>query len=837
MQPAWIRHERGFRATGAKALLRTCTMCSAGVGATVLSSPAIAIPIETTYMSGVAPIAIAVGALGFGVLASALVLKWRKDSIVTQEHAQNQLSTLRAELDETQAILEGMPEITLRWQHNRSTPLVHGPIRSILPLAQSAADVLNFGTWLDAIDTETLALHSAQLRNQGQPFDLKLTTLDGINLRITGRVVGSAAIVRVRSASVSEPANVLDKAQNRAIADTLSAQAILSLMDTPAWVRNDQGQLSFANASYRALASTLSNTPKQDGITELFPSDILSAHANALNAEKGAVTLNGNLADTPDFEIVLLPLEDGSAGYLRQSSPASETALPIQNEALVQIGSVINALNTPIAIFNSNRELVHANSAYCELWALDKEWLKPGLPEQTILDRMRTNGSLPAEVDYRAWRTEHLKSYSLTQQRETLWYLPNGRAVNTISMPIPQNGGVIYVFDDMTEKLALESRYNALTHVQSETLNALSEGVAVFGTNGRLTLHNPRLSSLWKIPMNALGLHPHIDQIGQTCGENIPDDGAMIWRDLKQSIIDLNPSRKDKSGRINRSDGRLIDFAAIKLPDGQTLLTFVDVTEGASYQQVLKERNDALITADRLKDAFVQNVSYELRSPLTNIIGFADLLASDTAGPLNEKQRAYTDYIRTSSATLGVLIDNILDLATVDAGIAELDLEEQDITKLVDLARAGLTATFSVQGSETPLNFVVDIADNLPRFVADGTRIVQILYNLLANAARFSDAGAEVRLTISARGDERIVFTVDDEGVGISDEIKASVFQRFEGKPTEGRQRGAGLGLAIVRTFVNLHGGTISMEERQPKGTRVVVNLPAHASDAINAAE
>src|SRR5690606_26960628 len=132
----------------------------------------------------------------------------------------------------------------------------------------------------------------------------------------------------------------------------------------------------------------------------------------------------------------------------------------------------------------------------------------------------------------------------------------------------------------------------------------------------------------------------------------------------------------------------------------------------------------------RLKDAFVQNVSYELRSPLTNIIGFADLLASGTAGALNERQRAYTDYLRASSVTLGVLIDNILDLAAVDAGIAELRPELQDVHALVDKARAGVMATFPEIDGQASLNLRIDIAPGLPPFVADGTRIVQVLYNL-----------------------------------------------------------------------------------------------------------
>jgi signal transduction histidine kinase len=324
--------------------------------------------------------------------------------------------------------------------------------------------------------------------------------------------------------------------------------------------------------------------------------------------------------------------------------------------------------------------------------------------------------------------------------------------------------------------------------------------------------------------MNELGQNPHIDQIAEASGRAIPQDGASIWRDLKRGIIDLNPTRSDQTGRLNRSDGRLLDYAITRLPDGQTMMTFLDVTESASYSKVLKERNDALVAADLLKDAFVENVSYELRSPLTNIIGFADLLATE-GGALNDRQRAYVDYIRASSVTLGVLIDNILDLASVDAGIAELRPELQDVSNLVDKARAGLSATFPEISGEKPINLLVDIEDGMPPFIADGTRIVQVLYNLLSNAARFSPPGGEIRLSIAHRAD-RMLFVIEDEGPGLTDEMKSAILTRLDNPSSSGRQRGAGLGLSIVRTFVNLHGGTISAEKREPRGSRIIVNLP-----------
>jgi signal transduction histidine kinase len=495
-------------------------------------------------------------------------------------------------------------------------------------------------------------------------------------------------------------------------------------------------------------------------------------------------------------------------------------------DGLAHLTAIIDALATPIAIFNANRELVQSNRAYAALWRLDPQWLREGMDERAILDRLRTDGMLPAEPDYQAWRARHLTSYTLKAPRESEpWHLPDGRTVQVIAAPAGPRGGVIYVFEDITVQLKLKSEHQTQLDVQRSTLNALNEGVAVFGTNGRLTLANPRLSHLWKLPMNLLEGHPHIDQIIDGIHQALPEDGAILWRDLKRAIVDLNPTRTDQKGRMTRADGRLIDFAITRLPDGQTMMTFVDVTESANYQKMLAERNDALVTADRLKDAFVQNVSYELRSPLTNIIGFADLLASDAAGPLTDKQKSYTDYIRASSVTLGVLIDNILDLATVDAGIADLRLEPQDVPALIEKARAGLAASFPEVDGEAPIKLDIVIPEPLPPLQADGTRIVQVLYNLLSTAARFSEPGGTVRLSVIERGG-RMIFTVEDEGTQMSDEVRAALSDNASDLQVSARQRGAGLSLAIVRSFVHMHGGTISVERREPRGSRVVLSLP-----------
>ena len=776
----------------------------------------------STAIVGNAPFAVALGAAAFAILASLTVRKLHGDSQREREQASGQIANLRAELDTYEALLSSAREVTVLWPAQGGTPRVFGQATDLLPAGRRPQSILDFSQWLGAPEADRMALGLEALRTRGESLALSLPTRDGKTVRINGAALGGGTVLRIRQAATSSAA------AEPAMTDGDDLHAVLMALSFPAFRRDADGRIAFANAAYEALL------PRRAGNGAAGITDLLDPAARTLQLT--ALRMGSKLRPLPltlpagRFELIETPLDSGSAGYLRPIVAAADTAASGEGRVV----ALVQAISIPAAIHDAHGLLIAFNRAYADLWEAG-DWLKPGLDERAILDRLRREGRLPSEPDYRAWRARHMASYDLKAKGEPeAWHLPDGRTLEVTAAPAGREGGVIYLFEDISRQLELVSQNRALASVQRSTLNALSDAVAVFGTNGRLQLFNPRLSAMWRLPTNFLEQNPHIDQVAKVAASELPEDGAAIWRDLKRAIIDLTPTRTDTHGRLNLADGRLLDYAVVRLPDGQKLMSFLDVTESANYNRMLKERNDALVTADRLKDAFVQNVSYELRSPLTNIIGFADLLASAEIGPLNDRQRAYTDYIRASSVTLGVLIDNILDLATVDAGIAELRPEPQDVAGLIEKARAGLAATFPATGGGTSINLRVQIADNLPVLVADGTRIVQVLYNLLSSAARFSEPGGEVLLTASARG-ERIVFTVEDEGA-ISDDLRAEL----QGPDSvHGRQRGAGLGLSIVRAFVNLHGGTISVEAKKPRGTRVVVSLPRDASavSAPSAAE
>jgi signal transduction histidine kinase len=404
--------------------------------------------------------------------------------------------------------------------------------------------------------------------------------------------------------------------------------------------------------------------------------------------------------------------------------------------------------------------------------------------------------------------------------------LPDGRSLRVICEQHPF-GGMTYLYENVTKEIQLESRYNELIGVQRETLDNLHEAVALFGADGRLKLHNPAFARFWSLDTAFLDRQPHIDTVIDQCRKLFAGD--VIWDELKYGMTSLDTGRKSQKGRLNRPDGLALEYAFVPLPDGNTLLTYVDVTDSQRIENALRERAEALEAADRLKSGFMSNVSYELRTPLTNIVGFAESLSLGIAGDLKPKQQEYLRDIQDSSQDLLVIIDAILDLTTIDAGAMELRLAEIGVVDIMQQVGEGLGQWMT----KRDLTLNIEVAEDAATFMGDPKRVQQILHNLLANAIGFSSEGGIIRMGAAHDGDD-ILLWVADTGRGIDPEFQKRVFDRFQSKPMPGGHRGPGLGLAIVKSFVELHGGRVTLRSQVNKGTTVICRFPMrgpHAQD------
>jgi len=473
---------------------------------------------------------------------------------------------------------------------------------------------------------------------------------------------------------------------------------------------------------------------------------------------------------------------------------------------------------TPVAIFGRDKKLSFYNQAYMNLWKLDQDWLDQHPSDGEILDRLKELAVLPPMADYRKWKRQLLECYQSEAEIEHMWALPDGRTVQVVAAQRP-DGGVTYIYDDVSARLAMESRYDALIHVQRETIDSLKEGVAVFATDGRLRLFNSGLLSIWRLSRASMDVRPHIRDFVAQSQSMFPD--MTVWDQISEVVTSISYQRESAQGQMIRADGSVIDFATTPLPDGGTLVTFADVTAARAYERTLVERNEALEAADTLKSQFIGHVSYELRTPLTAIMGFNEMMLQGTSGPLTSKQREYLGDISDSSRKLLSIVDNILDLTIIDAGGFELKPLRVAVPQIIEDALEDVKDP----ARRARLTLEIALEDKVEHIVADEAGLRKVLHNLLSNAVGFSKPGGTVRLSCW-KEDATIAFSVQDNGVGIPKDRQGKVFDRFEANSYGSHHRGAGLGLSVVKSLVVLHGGQMELTSEPDQGTTVTVRLP-----------
>jgi signal transduction histidine kinase len=721
-------------------------------------------------------------------------------------------------------------QVTVIWAAPAGKVEIHGQPEFLL-VNGTRMSPLAFGSWANPDQVKLLGDAVDQLKARGEPFDHGVHSRAGHYVEARGRAVSGRAVLHLRDVSQTRR-SLLESEQDRAVARAMNARlsALMDASPCPTWLRDGTGELAWVNAAYaRAVdaanpAEALAARHELMGRDERERSAAARARGEVFQTRAPAVVGGQRLM----LDLVERPVAQGSAGHAIDVSELEAVRLDLARQMEAHV-KVMDRLPTAVAAFDSRQRLAYRNLAYEKLWSLDPAYLDTQPSDSEILDRLRTERRLPEAGAYKDWKAERLKAYTAIETSEDWWYLPDGRAIQVTTNPNPQ-GGVIHLFDDATERFSLESKVNALSRTQRETLDGLREGVAVFGSDGRLKLSNPAFAALWKLSPAVLDAHPHIDEVVALCRLLCPAEEA--WATLRGALVGVRDRREDLASRMVRQDGSVVDCALAPLPDGATLLTFADVTDNVNVEMALTERNEALVKAAQLRDDFVHHVSYALRSPLTTIIGFAQLIGEEIAGPLNPRQREYAQLILRSSGTLLTIINDILDLASIDNDEFQLEREPTSVADLVGSAVRGLEERLA----ETGISLEQVIADDAGSIVCDAKRLRQALYNLMSNAIGFSQAGQVVEVHAFREGGE-MVFKVVDHGRGIPEDIQDRIFDRFQTHTAGSRHRGIGLGLAIVRSFISLHGGTVDIQSRPGAGTTVTCRVPTDPQLLNEAAE
>lgn len=731
------------------------------------------------------------------------------------------VSKLQEELDDITAILTSDASLLFVWERQETAePRVFGALPTDFGVPELNEHRANLTSWLEFDSAFELGENIASLRVSGKPFNVIITTKAQKVLEADGCVSGAKATLRFKDL----PERQHEQAREQDEYSRISAEAgryfaLLDTIPTPVWVRNMQGNLEWANQAYIAtvkgtdLAHIVSRQIELMSVEQRAAAKILHDTGQEFNAED-FVEIG---AEKHSFKICERVFGQDILGFA-----VDQNATKGLREQLQQVtdtrSQLLDHMKMAVAQFGADQRLIYTNEAFTKLWNIKQEDLARRPSDGEILDMFRDKSLLEERVDFRSWRAGRLRIYDKKGRNEELWHLPDGRSIQ-VTAETQKSGGVIYFYEETTEKLNLESRYNELINVQRETLDNLQEAAALFGSDGKLRLFNPAYAKIWKLNTELLDAEPHIDDVIEWCRTTHNDEA--IWEELKLAVTGVGEQRLSLRGRLDRLDNTVVDFATVPLPDGATLLTYDDISDTVQIERALTERNEALMAADRLKSEFISHVSYQLRTPLTTIIGFSESLAMGIAGDLTYKQREYADDIRASSDELLALIDDILDLATIDAGAMHLNIDDVDVADVMQSAARVVKDQVNAVGAQ----FRISIPGNIGSFRGDEKRIKQMLFNLLSNSLAFTSTGGTISLK-AMRTESSIEFIVTDTGSGIDPSDQQRVFDRFETQADNGTSRGAGLGLSIVKSFVELHGGSISLKSVRDRGTRITCTLP-----------
>ncbi|MEO1642044.1 MAG: ATP-binding protein [Pseudomonadota bacterium] len=798
------------------------------------------------------PLIIAAGALALGLAFILWAVRTSDGARGAAKRFKAKVGEAESSLAEIKSVLGAHPGIIMVWQGEEvdvdgeeiTAPAIHGSPVALASLLRFTDDAVSIDPAvriiegladLEARDASggdtTLRLALRDLANEGQPFSLTLIGANGRFLEADGRTAGARVVVWITDTTIkgleeSSARGRLEEARQVIARDPAAFLDMLGKAPFPAWRVSGVGRLQWANKAYidAVEGETLDRVlERQVMLDEKVVEQVRKTLSEG--AEIDDTRHFGIKGERRAMRVLTFPLS-GGVGAMAFDVTEQEKARDDLDRHVKAHDETLNHVADAVAIFSAERRLTFHNRAFAKMWDLDEGFLLDMPTHGQLLDRLRERRKLPARTDYAAWRAEELHYSDVSGTEEDEWHLPDDRTLKVTRQHHPM-GGLLILFKDITSELNLRTQFNAMIKTQGKTLDSLHEAVAVFGTDGRLKLSNDAFVELWGLEADLLKDEPDYDLVADACVPLFHDQET--WASIKGHITDPSSSaRQESMGEMKRADGSIITYVTKPLPDGNTLIAFADITAQRSVEGALRERAEAFETADRLKTEFVKNVSYQLRSPLQTILGYGEFLQMERIGDLNEAQKDKVDAICEASNHLNDLIANILDLAMIEAGTLGLDLGDVDLGALVkDSVQIGVT-----NAADTEVEVVAEVAEDLGLIRADEKRIRQVLFNLVSNALRFTDAGGKVVVSAERMGDTAVLKVVDN-GRGIPEEEQATRFDSF----TSSDQRGAGLGLSLVKHFVQLHGGNVGIKSGPDGGTEVVCWLPVEAEPQDGARE
>lgn len=479
--------------------------------------------------------------------------------------------------------------------------------------------------------------------------------------------------------------------------------------------------------------------------------------------------------------------------------------------------SLFEQSNDAIFLNRTDGTIVDVNEKACEMFGYSKEELK----KKTIVDLLAPDHISFGEAGMQDFRDKGVASLYTQYQKANGEVFDAEVNAKIIDMEEKLAQGIIRDVSDRKQAeekiIRSEMRYRAL-------FEKSNDAVLLHDLTGKILDINDKACTMFGYSKEEFMKLNIIDLI-------LPED--------KQRTIEAMGKVKENRNwrnetRMIGSDGSLLylDVSGSLVEMQQNIIQAVgrDITDRIKAEEGMMRAKIEAETASRAKTEFLATMSHELRTPLNSIIGFSDIMLDGMAGELVDKQEHYIEHISHSGRHLLNLINDILDISKIEAGKMELYLEEVEIKKAVNEI---VTITDSLAARKN-INVNVNIPDGIPAIRADKSKLKQILYNILGNAIKFTDDNGHVSIRVSYSA-ESVIVSITDTGIGISPEDKKKLFKPFSqiDASISRRYEGTGLGLALVKELIELHGGMIWVESEAGKGSTFSFKLPVKPDKSV----
>jgi signal transduction histidine kinase len=631
---------------------------------------------------------------------------------------------------------------------------------------------------------------------------------------------GNAALLWIFDATESQ--KVIQQLGDEAKQAREAFAALSGLIEAapmPMWYRGADLKLSLVNSAYvKAVNGQSAEHIVKQNIELIEPSEGRPAVAFAADAAE-----SGNLRERKAFttvagerrafQVVDVPIgQQGIAGYAIDIQDLQTERSAFKRFRSVQ-RNMLDTLSAGVVQFSSDLNMTFCNQPFQRMFAIRQQWISEGSDFDRLLERMREAGRLPETRDFPEWKKEHRAWFNSAQTVEENWLLPDGTHLRVIAQPDP-DGGLLLFFEDRSEQVQLASARDTLLRVRTAMLDNLAEALAVFAPDGKLHLWNRRFGSIWDVEEDVLASHPRVDELLKTLAPQLKRPAKIS--EMRTAILTASSERKSDTGRLILKNDQIFSFATIPLPDGNALFTMLDITASESVQHALRDRNEALKSADRVKTEFLSNMSYEFRTPLTSISGFAEMLSSGLGGELTPEAKEYVAAILDSVDRLSTQINTVLDLSQSEAGTLPLSVQKIDMAALLgDIVRQRKSA-ITKYGHDVALQCGDDT-----QISVDPKRIEQALLHILDNS--IEHIGNQGRILLAAERQTKYMrIVISDNGDGISPALVSAINDGV----ASGDAGNKALGLTLAREITLAHNGKFTLASELGEGTMVMIELP-----------